>query len=179
MTYFDLHCDALTQTGRLQASKHNLEAGKCALQCFAAFISARENRYRIALDLCNLFEERCASEGYHPVLRAKDLQYNAINALLTVEEGGAIEGDIKKLGTLYRKGVRMMTLTWNYPNEIGYPNFPDYEGMKSGRTALTVRETERGLTQFGAEVVETMNGLGMIVDVSHGSDKLFSDVSEN
>ena len=178
MKYVDLHCDALTSEGVLQVTGEKLRAGGCLLQCFAAFIATREGRYSAALALCDRFDKLCGKEGYHAVRRASDLKEGAVNAMLTVEEGGAIEGDLEKLKTLYSRGVRMMTLTWNYPNEIGYPNFPDYEGLKSGRVPFTARETERGLTPFGFETAECMQELGMLIDVSHGSDKLFYDVAD-
>lgn len=177
MKYCDLHCDALTHEGEAQITKENLTAGGCFLQCFAAFISARENRFSSALALCDKFDALCDKEDYHKVTRSGELKEDKINALLTVEEGGAVEGDFHKLETLFSRGVRMMTLTWNYPNEIGYPNFPDYEGLKKGRTSLAVREKEHGLTPFGFELVERMSALGMIADVSHGSDRLFFDVA--
>ena len=64
----------------------------------------------------------------------------------------------------YRLGVRLLTLTWNYPNELGFPN------------ALTECR-DKGLTEFGREVVAEMNRLGMLVDVSHLSDQGFYDVA--
>ena len=176
MKYIDLHCDALTSEGVLQVTGEKLHEGGCLLQCFAAFISAREGRYASALALSDRFDELCKREGYHVVRRASDIVEGKVNAMLTVEEGGAIEGDLEKLKTLYARGVRMMTLTWNYPNEIGHPNFPDYEGLKTGRVPFTARETERGLTPFGFEAAECMQKLGMVIDVSHGSDRLFYDV---
>ena len=178
MRYCDLHCDALTKERDFQVTKENLTAGGCYLQCFAAFISVRKDRYDSALTLCDRFDALCKEEGYHPVRRSADLKENAVNALLTVEEGGAIDGDLQKLDVLYERGVRMMTLTWNYPNEIGFPNFPDFESLKEGKLPFTARETSRGLTEFGRETVERMNLLGMLADVSHGSDKLFYDVAE-
>lgn len=178
MKYCDLHCDALTAEGGLQVTKENLAAGGCFLQCFAAFISAREGRYASALALCDKFDSLCKTEGYHAVRHVSELEEGKINALLTVEEGGAAEGSLEKLDALYARGVRMMTLTWNYPNEIGYPNFPDYEGLKAGRVPFSAREAERGLTPFGFQAVAHMNTLGIIVDVSHGSDKLFADVAQ-
>lgn len=88
-----------------------------------------------------------------------------ISSFLTVEEGAALEGKIANLVELHRLGVRLITLTWNYPNEIGYPNFQG-------------KHLDMGLTDFGCEVVEAMNHYNMIVDVSHLSDKGFYDVSE-
>lgn len=176
MRYVDLHCDALT-AGAPTVTKENLQRGGCYLQCFAAFVSAREGRYDAALRLAENFDGLCEKEGFRPVKSCGDLCGDKINALLTVEEGGAVEGSLDKLDTLYGRGVRMMTLTWNYPNEIGYPNFPDYGGVKRGEVSPALREGERGLTPFGFEAVYRMNEMGMIADVSHGSDKLFYDVA--
>ena len=174
MKYIDLHCDALTVENACVTRDTLLEG--VFLQCFAAFISQREGRFSAALALCDKFDGLCKREGFHPVRRFSDIGQGKINALLTVEEGGAIEGDLSKLEELYRRGVRMMTLTWNYPNEIGFPCFPDYEGLKAG-LPLSVREAARGLTPFGFQTVERMGEIGMIVDVSHGSDALVKDVA--
>ena len=176
MKYVDLHCDALTTGGAACVNGDTLRRGGGLLQCFAAFVSAREGRFSAALALCDKFDTLCAAENFQPVRRFSDIVEGKINALLTVEEGGAIEGDIAKLEELYRRGVRMMTLTWNYPNEIGFPCFPDYEGLKAGGS-LAVRESARGLTSFGFSAVERMGEIGMIVDVSHGSDALVKDVA--
>ncbi len=177
MKYCDLHCDALTNEGVLQVTKQSLTQGGCRLQCFAAFISAREDRFAQAIALADAFGALCSENGYHPVRRTGELG-DGINALLTVEDGGAIEGDLQKLETLYSRGVRMMTLTWNYPNEIGFPAFPDYDALCSGSLSLRVREKERGLTRFGFSCLEKMKELGMIADVSHGSDRLVSDAAK-
>lgn len=177
MRYCDLHCDALTQTGELQITKERLQAGGCALQCFAAFVSARKNAFASALSLCDRFDALIEREGYIPVRNFSDIREDKICAMLTVEEGGALEGKLENLHALYRRGVRMITLTWNYPNEIGFPGFPDYEGLCAGRVPLTLRETDRGLTPFGFRIAEEMNMLGMIIDVSHGSDRLVEDVA--
>lgn len=83
--------------------------------------------------------------------------------ILTVEEGGVLNGQIERLEELYRKKVRLITLTWNYENCIGSPNSRDPDVMA------------RGLKPFGMEVVERMNELGMIIDVSHLSDGGFWD----
>lgn len=69
------------------------------------------------------------------------------------------------LRILYRLGVRLITLLWNEPNEIGYPNF---EG----------KYMNKGLTSFGRDIICEMNRLGMIIDVSHMSNRGFYDVAE-
>ncbi len=166
MNYIDLHCDALTSEGVFVVTKENLRRGGCLLQCFAAFIREREGRFARALALCDKFDKLCETEGYVPVRKFSDIRFGRINALLTVEEGGAIEGSLEKLEALYRRGVRMMTLTWNFQNEIGAPN-----------AFGAPIEPQTGLTPFGKTAVERMRELGMLVDVSHGSDVLVKDVA--
>lgn len=176
MKYVDLHSDTLTAEGEKQITAKRLKEGGCALQCFAAFVSSRTERYRQATALADSFYAFCEREKIKPVTNAGELE-NGLNALLTVEDGGAIEGSLEKLSALYERGVRMMGLTWNYENEIGYPAFPDYDGLLAGRRSFFERETERGLKPFGFECAEKMNELGMIIDVSHGSDRLVEDVA--
>jgi len=178
MLYCDMHCDTLTTTQEKQITAKRLERGDCLLQCFAVFLQGREELFSRAARLCRSFGDFCAENAFHAVGSAREMKTGAVNALLTAEGGEMIEGNLQNLDTLYGLGVRMLTLTWNYPNEIGYPNFPDYEGLFSGRTGFQAREENRGLTPFGFRAVEKMKELGMIVDVSHGSDKLLRDVAE-
>ena len=85
-----------------------------------------------------------------------------IAVLMGVEGGHAIENSLEKLDSLYRLGVRYMTLTWNNGNDwAGSSADPHRHG---------------GLTDFGRRVVRRMNELGMLVDVSHVSDSTFWDV---
>lgn len=90
-------------------------------------------------------------------------QAGKMSAILTVEEGGVIDGKMENLEELYRQGIRLITLTWNEENCLGFPNSKDANVMN------------QGLKPFGFEVVERMNELGMIVDVSHLSDGGFWD----
>jgi membrane dipeptidase len=85
---------------------------------------------------------------------------NKIAALMGIEGGHAIENSLPTLREFYRLGVRYMTLTWNNTND-----WADARGDK----------THNGLTDFGKEVVREMNRLGMLVDISHVSDKTMSD----
>lgn len=93
----------------------------------------------------------------------KCIKKDRIAAVAAVEEGGILNGKIERLSQLYQKGVRLITLTWNYENCLGHPN---------SRKADIMR---KGLTDFGIEVVKQMNQTGMIVDVSHLSDGGFWD----
>ena len=89
-----------------------------------------------------------------------------IGAFLTLEEGDIIEGDLEKSHFFYEQGVRLVTLTWNYENALGYPNF-EYTYQ------------HKGLKPKGFETVERMNELGMLIDVSHLSDAGFEDVLQH
>ena len=96
-----------------------------------------------------------------------------ISALLTMEEGGICEGKAEYLRIFYELGVRMFTFTWNFPNELAWPNRLEQEGAPA---AYFVPETEQGLTEKGFEFLEEMERLGMIADVSHLGDKGILDV---
>src|SRR6185312_10466309 len=89
-------------------------------------------------------------------------------ALIGIEGGHAIEGSLALLRTYYALGARYMTLTWNNSN-----GWADSSGDIDDPT---VPHTENGLTEFGEQVVREMNRLGMMVDVSHVSDRTFHRV---
>src|SRR6266567_2365210 len=93
------------------------------------------------------------------VRRAK--RENKIAALMGIEGGHAIENSLPALREFYRLGVRYMTLTWNNTN--------DWADAARGE------KKHNGLSEFGKDVVREMNRLGMLVDVSHVSDKTMSD----
>ena len=86
---------------------------------------------------------------------------NKIACLMGIEGGHAIENSLPTLREFYRLGVRYMTLTWNNTN--------DWADAGRGE------RKHNGLSDFGKEVVREMNRLGMLVDVSHVSDKTMSD----
>jgi membrane dipeptidase len=98
-------------------------------------------------------------------LTAADIQRitraGKIAAILTIEGGHQIDDDLAVLRTYYRLGVRSMTLT----------HFRNTDWADSS----TDKPVHNGLTDFGKEVVREMNRLGMLVDISHVSDKTFYD----
>jgi len=85
-----------------------------------------------------------------------------IAAILTIEGGHQIDDDLGVLRMYYRLGIRAMTLT-HFRNT----NWAD---------SSTDKPAHNGLTEFGKQVVREMNRMGMMVDVSHVSDKTFFDV---
>lgn len=188
MRLIDMHCDTIWMLMRekhekLQSNSFCVDiekmkkAGSMA-QFFACFIYLDgingENRfdkgYELALDMIARGKKEFAknADAISLACNRKDLMDNCrqgkMSAFLTVEEGGILNGDIERLQTLYDEGIRLITLTWNHENCIGFPNSRD--------AAIT----QKGLKPFGIEVVERMNDLGMIIDVSHLSDGGFWDV---
>lgn len=87
-------------------------------------------------------------------------------ALMGIEGGHSIEGSIRLLRDYYDLGVRYMTLTWSNSN-----GWADSSGDD---TDTSVPHTKDGLSEFGKDVVYEMNRLGMMVDISHVSDKTFN-----
>ncbi|MFZ1263353.1 MAG: dipeptidase, partial [Chitinophagaceae bacterium] len=94
--------------------------------------------------------------------------------LFGVEGGHMMENDLNKLDSLYKRGARYMTLTWN--NSTDWATSAATETSPSP-TAGGVLEPERkkGLTDFGKQVVKRMNDLGMLVDLSHVGEQTFWD----
>lgn len=180
----DLHCDTVShlykypECGNLKQNEicvdlEKLKKGHSLAQFFALFVNRTEaeDPMAYALLLLDSFyrEMEKNSADIALALNGSDLERHRregkISAFLTIEEGGVLRGSLAHLRNFYRLGVRLVTLTWNYPNEIGFPNHA-YQHQRSG------------LTEFGRECVREMNRLGMIVDVSHLSDQGFYDVLE-
>ena len=181
MRLIDLHCDTvlrLMDGGNLRENDYGvdiqkLRAGDSMAQFFALFVDMEKTNDpldaclrmldRFYIELAQNQESIRLATCYQEML---DNQENGnISAILTIEEGGVLRGQIAHLHNFFRLGVRLITLTWNYPNEIGFPN--------AGGKHRT-----KGLTDFGREVVSEMNRLGMIIDASHLSDGGFYDVAK-
>lgn len=181
--------DTVLRQNSLMVDLSKLEQGGYSVQNFALFVEKGDEKKELSFlenqeeesmfarvkELLHLFKEEMKhnADRISQVYRTEDILQNEImgkiSALLTVEEGGVCEGDLEKLYHLYREGVRMMTLTWNFPNEIGYPNFNEEKD-------LFTPDRERGLTETGLTFVEEMDRISMIIDVSHLSDAGFYDV---
>ena len=113
----------------------------------------QEDMYKDVLALCRNLDEI-----------EKTLKMKKVAAILAVEGGDVLQGDLSVLRLLYRLGVRCMTLTWNYRNEIA-------DGVLDETTG-------GGLTPFGRDVIKEMNRLGMLIDLSHISERGFWDAVE-
>ena len=184
----DLHCDTIMdchfngvklkdREGHINIEK--LRQGNCMAQALALFIptDGKVGRDGITLPwdiykgMLSSWKENvdANSDSIRPAYSASDIEKNAadgyMSALLTVEDGIGIDDKMQRLEEMYDDGVRMLTLTWNWENCIGYPNSSDSD------------EHSKGLKPFGFGVVERMNELGMVIDVSHLSEGGFWDVA--
>lgn len=179
MPIIDLHCDTIDklyidQASLLQNDYHidlyKLKKGNYLAQWFALFVDiqiAKEplmqfirNRYdylidqlqqnNTAIELATTFEDykRIKSSG-------------KIAAFLSLEEGQVIGANIDYLQMMCSLGIRMMTLTWNYENDLGFPH-----------------STAKGLTSIGKQIVSYLNETPILIDISHLSEKALEDIKQ-
>ena len=194
MKVVDMHCDTilklyddlhhgkedslLENDGHIDLKK--MQKGNYLLQNFAMFVDLSENPqpFLKANQLINHYYHEIEKypELIKPVFCYQDIidhqQAGIMSSLLTLEEGAVVENDLSLLEHYYRLGVRMITLTWNHVNGIGYPNLSNiscYEDM------FKINDHD-GLTPFGLQYIKEMERLGIIIDVSHLSDAGFYDV---
>jgi membrane dipeptidase len=88
-----------------------------------------------------------------------------IAALMGIEGGHSIEDSLPLLRQYYALGVRYMTLTWS--------NSTSWADSSGDINDTSIPHTKEGLNEFGKDVVYEMNRLGMMVDISHVSDRTF------
>jgi membrane dipeptidase len=88
-------------------------------------------------------------------------------SMIGVEGGHMIEDDLGKLDSLYALGMRYLTLTWN--------NSTSWASSAMDETDHPERIRHKGLNEFGRRVVERMNELGVMVDLSHVGEQTFYD----
>ncbi|MCE7734424.1 MAG: hypothetical protein GPJ54_06065 [Candidatus Heimdallarchaeota archaeon] len=89
---------------------------------------------------------------------------NKIGIVLHFEGAAGIDSELNRLYIYYDVGLRSMGITWNETNQFA----TGQEGNK-----------DRGLTSYGFDLLDAMEGLGIMIDVSHLNDKSFWDVANN
>ena len=198
----DMHCDTIWQlyekrqrgeTVSLRCNSLHLdllrmkEAGYMC-QSFALFTHMSEVRkagidpYDYAKALSDTLdgELRANADLIRPALSASDIRRNYregfLSALKAVEEGGIYKGNPELIREFYRMGVRKSTLTWNFENELAWPNrLLSGDGIAHSSFEPA---TEHGLTEAGRQAVLLMEELGMLIDVSHLGDAGICQVLE-
>ena len=106
----------------------------------------------------------CAAICFSPEEAAKNRQDGLISIFIGMENGSPIQENLSLLRTFYRLGVSYVTLTHNGDNAIA--------------DAASEGKKWNGLSPFGRMVIAEMNALGMMIDLSHASDKTFWDCIE-
>ena len=164
MEYFDLHADTFYELHKdkkplyhndLAVSVFGAKEFSCYVQIFAVWIPD-DAPYPFALYQNIIQNSKEELEKNSKDINFMSTKTNGMNALLSVEGGRLLEGDISRIGQMYNDGVRLITLTWNGDNDIA-------------GGAL-----EKGdLTAFGRQVIDEMNRLGMAVDLAHLNRKSF------
>ena len=93
----------------------------------------------------------------------KNFKKNKISLPLGMENGSPIGKDINRIKYFFDRGIRYMTLTHAADNQICDSSYDS-------------RNTWNGLSDFGRKVISEMNKIGMMIDVSHCTDKTFYDI---
>jgi membrane dipeptidase len=190
-TIVDFHCDTLkdvvnwpriraTLSPRRKLGERSdlghldlprLREGGVNCQVFALFATREPRPQSAAIWLIDAFYQSL-DENYDKMALAlnysdikKTESDGKVSGLLSIEGGEPLLGNLASLRMFYKLGVRAMGLTWSLRNELG---------NGSGE-----RRPTGGLTDFGISVVEEMNKLGMLVDVSHLNDEGFMDVLDS
>lgn len=179
----DLHCDTFMRmykdnkdVAKFAKSEYSididkLKRGDVSAQCFAIFNEIGKGydtqlMYDKIGYMFNGFDKFSSDvyvyKGYDDFVSRDEAK---ICAIPTIEDLGPILGDISNIDKLHGMGFKILSLTWNHENTLAYPNSNDTQIMN------------KGLKHFGIEVVEKMNHLKMVVDVSHLSDGGFYDVA--
>ena len=181
----DTHCDTpMVMLGRgldigRKSDKNDVDLirmkeGGLDASFFAVFISNKMDKEHPAKNALEMIDEIHQQVERHPDLAEmayspadiRNIHQTGKRAILIgMENGGPIEGSLRILRNFYRLGVRYITLTHNSNNDIC--------DSSNAETAKW-----NGVSPFGKEVIKEMNRLGMLIDVSHISDKAFWDVLE-
>ena len=181
MRIIDTHNDALLrlehpERGLTDARRHvtlrRMREGGVSMLTFAAYTSEPEafgSMLHMGLREIDAFYTmlRVHAADIAQVLAPQDVErvnaQGCMGAVLAVEGGNVLEGELAVLRLLHRLGVRLFGLCWSLSNEI----------------ATGCRDTgpaDRGLLPFGREVVRECDRLRMLIDLSHASDRTFWDV---
>ncbi len=112
---------------------------------------------------------------YTPADLKKAFKQKKLATMMGVEGGHMLENDLTKLEELYKRGVRYMTLTWNNSTEWATSAMDEASPNPSKGGAYKDSAKQKGLTDFGKQVVKRMNDLGMMVDLSHVGEQTFLD----
>ncbi|HTW92809.1 MAG TPA: dipeptidase [bacterium] len=180
----DLHTDALYEhiRGRKDITQRSdkghldfprMKEGGVNGQVFAIWVSPTELKPGEYCDFvlkgADTFDEVCARcpDLVTPALTPDEFRQTTaagrIAAVLGVEGGHALEGNLENIDRFFERGVRALTITWCNSNELGDSSGDD-------------NKPNNGLSRLGRQAIRRMNEIGMIADVSHSADKTVFDI---
>jgi membrane dipeptidase len=171
---FDIGSNNRKDIGHISLDK--ARAGNLGGEFFSIWVDPETNQGHFAQHTFDLIDSVYEQAAHHPdrmimAFSVEDIErahrQRKLAALMGIEGGHSIENDIHLLRDFYRLGVRYMTLSWSNTNEWA---------DSSGDIDDPKIQHHNGLTDFGKQVVREMNGMGMMVDISHVADKTFWDV---
>jgi membrane dipeptidase len=170
---FDIGSTDPNDIGHISLDK--ARRGNLGAEFFSIWVEPETNQGHFARHTFDLIDSVYEQAARHPdrmmmAFSTADIERahheHKFAALMGIEGGHSIEADIHLLRDYYRLGVRYMTLSWSNTNEWA---------DSSGDINDPKIQHHNGLTDFGKQVVQEMNRLGMIVDISHVADKTFWD----
>ena len=167
--------------GKTHSDLKRMLKGGLDVQVFSIFCDGKEkNPFQFAnreIDSLYAWVNRNPSEMALVTTPAKlqqAVKEHKLASMIGVEGGHMIEDDLSKLDSLYSRGARYMTLTWN--NNNSWATSAEYEsGNQKKEGKIDTVSQKKGLSDFGKQVVKRMNELGMMVDLSHVGDQTFWD----
>ncbi|MBP3596649.1 MAG: dipeptidase [Clostridia bacterium] len=174
--YCDGHCDTLKlafdENKDLNFEKYdfniiNAKNNNPVIQNLAVFVHTDfENGFESAKNILEYYYSDISDISL--ITNKKTLEYvinsNSIGAILSIENGKAIENNLDNIDYFYRKGIKIMGITWNDENLLGSGCFS---------------ENDNGLTDFGIAYVKQLEKNNILIDISHTSEKTFWDTMEN
>ncbi|MCF7796467.1 MAG: membrane dipeptidase [Lentisphaeria bacterium] len=185
-TLIDLHNDVLevlsSDTAYHLADRHTnhhtdiprMQDGGVNMQWFSVWISPStypDNPYQIALNFIDIFDAEVSANPATLGMATTPQEALALNAagkiagIYGVEGGHTIENSLDNLYQLYDLGMRYLTITWN--------NSTDWAVSAQDDRSETV-----GLSEFGRQVIRTLDSLGIIIDISHTGIQTINDILE-
>jgi len=169
-------------TGKTHSDLARWKEGGLDVQIFSVFCEGNQpNAFAYAIrsiDSLDVVVRRNPGKivkvaNYNELIKA--VKQKMIAAMLGVEGGHMIENDLNKIDSFYNRGVRYMTLTHNISPSWATSAADETNPNPIIGNGLNA-DGKKGLTDFGKQVVQKMNQLGMLVDVSHVGEQTFWDV---
>jgi len=169
-------------TGKTHSDLNRMLNGGLDVQVFSIYCDGKqENPYQFAnreIDTLYSWIKRNPAKMMlvsTPSQLDKAVKEHKLGCMMGVEGGHMIENDLNKLDSLYKRGVRYMTLTWN--NNNSWATSAQYESGNQKKENVTPQK--KGLSDFGIQVIKRMNQLGLMIDLSHTGEQTFWDAINN